>query len=167
MKIRSPSERPPEWTAIVRSNSLCASRSRCYRFHPHPALLRHWREQVTQSHQVVGGHGKHELEVDFAGPAIFRLPQPAHGLAPTKTLLNAFADLLAEGIPSMPAGAPIKGRAPTALMVLGQVRSDVKLTQLFDEPVGIVGFVGTHRKAPGTGATVPTSRWRCRAQHAR
>lgn len=85
------------------------------RHHPHGSLLRRrWMKQVTQPHQVVGGHGEHELKVDLACSAIFRLPQPTDRLAPAEALLNAFADTLAHLVALMAGRAIIDGRASAA-----------------------------------------------------
>ena len=124
-------------------------------------------KQVSQPHQVVDGHGEHELKVDLACSAIFRLPKPTDRLAPAEALLNAFADALAHLIALMAGRASIDGKATAPLMILCHMRGDVEVTEPLNELVGVIGLVGTDRDLTASFATRPASRWPSPARRCR
>ena len=116
------------------------------------STLRGYRlEEISQTDQIVAGHRQDEVKVDFVGPAKFGLAHAADSFAPAKTFLNAFADALADRIGGVASGAPVQRRAAAARVILRHMRRDIELARLFDEPLGVIAFIGTERDAMAAG----------------
>ena len=89
--------------------------------------LRAWKHaqprtpRVAQSHQVVGGEGEGELEVDLGQAAVLEFAHASDGLGPAETFLDALADALAHGVATVTGGASVNGRTSVPV-VLGHMR---------------------------------------------
>src|SRR5262249_59889604 len=84
------------------------------------------------------------------------LPQECDGFQPAEDLLHEFAFALADRVPRMPGGSPIKGTAPVR-GVLGDMRGDAAGTEVGDEVADVVALVGPPRR-PRSPATNHRSR---------
>src|SRR3954452_9749758 len=103
-----------------------------------------------EADQIVGGRGEGETPSDTLEPAVAGLAQTARDLDPAEGLLDALADMLAQGIAGMTGRAAIDGRGAVG-RVLGHMRGDVHLPQLRHVPGYVEGLVRTKRN--------PSSSW--------
>src|ERR1700722_6659042 len=80
-----------------------------------------FRDELRQSHQIVGGGSEDEGPPDAVATAELRLLLPGHRLDPAERLFDALADALTDGIATVPRRAPVNRRTSPA-RVLRHVR---------------------------------------------
>ena len=76
-------------------------------------------------------------------PWIHGLAQPAYRLHPPKAFFDSLPDLLAELVVRVSRCSSVKSRVVTD--ILRNVRCDVSVSELLDEPFCVIAFVGTQR----------------------
>ena len=110
---------PIGWLGLRRSARLACplvSLHRCLRFRA---------QHSGNSYDIARRHGELEVLIDASHPAVHRLADAPHGLAPAEVLLDALADRLADGIARMAHRPAINRAAAAARVVAGHVRRDV------------------------------------------
>ena len=111
-----------------------------------------FRDELRQSHQIVGGGSEGEGPPDAAATAELRLLLPGHRLISAERLFDALADALTDGIAAVPRRACVDRRT-SAAGVLRHMRRHCHRAQLIDEVFRVVGLVGTERdRARSVGA---------------
>src|SRR5437870_8109873 len=83
-------------------------------------------DQTCHAHQVVGGGHQVARQLGPRQAAVARLSEAAHFFQPAEGLLDAFPDLLTDGVTRMTSCAPIDGAASSA-GVLRDVRRHLEL----------------------------------------
>src|SRR5574344_760709 len=134
--LAPPKRRGPQ---RFRADARCAGTPRARRA-SRPHRLR-WagEEQFGHPHQVAGGDHVLSLCMRAIDAAVAALAQAPGGLGPAEDLLDALAQLLAEGVRRGQAYAP--GLLPG---LEGRVRHDALLAGTIDELARVVALVGAY-----------------------
>lgn len=125
------------------------SSARVGSFRPSRSSLRTLRAQLRQGPQpreVVGRHRQRQKLVDLIQSLHHHLADRADEVAPAEALFDALSPALADLVAGVSRGASVDGAATGAVDVLRHVRCDVDLAARLDEALGVVRFVGAHRR---------------------
>src|SRR5258706_8043628 len=99
------------------------------------------RRQVSDSHQIVSRRRELKDPTYQPEPAMTCLTQESNRLQPAEDFFDSFALALANGVARMTSRALVNRTATPPLVVLGDVRRHVSLSQVSHEAMRVISLV--------------------------
>ena len=116
--------------------------------------LRRLHRHSRHSDDVARRHRQFEVLINPFDSTVHGLPDPAHGLTPSKMFFDSFSDCLADCVAAVSGSSPIDGTASDARGVAGHMGCHISLATCCDEVPRVVGLVCRHRLGMFAGQRV-------------